>query len=149
MLQARFVKQGTAVLFSCLLLTSCSDSQSPLLSFLEESNFNRPVVNLSDIYGSEWTAFAFICADTPSMYSSEVLDLPIELVPDLEGSEQSGIVFWSDDSVESDLLNPSDVVLCDSTTSLVNKLTVPTLSFSKGVNGEWLASNLSVSQDSK
>lgn len=52
MLQARFVKQGTAVLFSCLLLTSCSDSQSPLLSFLEESNFNRPVVNLSDIYGA-------------------------------------------------------------------------------------------------
>ncbi|BAU97117.1 hypothetical protein N24_2855 [Corynebacterium suranareeae] len=146
MFKARFIAQGSAALFSCLLLSSCSNSQSPLLDFLEASDFDSPVVNLVDVYGSEWIDFALICADAPREYIAEVLELPSEQVSDLEGSEQSGIVYWSGDSVESDLLDPSDAALCNSSTPLASKLTAPTLNFSQGTNGEWLLNNPPVTE---
>lgn len=145
MLKTKRPIKGSTVLFSVLLVTGCAESRSPLLDFLEESDFDNPVVNLPDVYGGEWTDFALICPNTPGDYISSTLGLPVEQVPSLEDSEQSGIIFWSDDSVAADLLNPSDVVLCDSTTPLASSFTAPTLSFSKGINGEWLANNPPVS----
>lgn len=109
-------------------------------SFLESSDFEQPVVNLAEVYGNEWTDFALICPGATTSHIAETLDLEASQLPDLEGAEQFGILYWTEDAeyrvVESDLFDPADVVLCDSTTPLASTFDSPTITFTKGAQGE-------------
>lgn len=135
----------TIPLASGLLLTSCMQPQSPLMGFLEDSGHENPVVNLADVYGDQWDEFALVCAGASDRDIAEALRLPAGEVPHLKDSERSGFVFWDDSTVESDLLNPSDVMLCTERTPLASTLTVSALSFSQGVDNAWRVDSSTIS----
>lgn len=134
---------------SILIMAGCSQStESPLLSFLESSDFEQPVVNLAEVYGNEWTDFALICPGATTSHIAEALDLEASQLPVFEGADQSVILYGDKDAedrvVESDSFDPADVVLCDSTTPLASTFNSPTITFTKGAQGEWLAQTLDV-----